>query len=229
MDWSLLQPQANKRFLRDVRGYKSTWWYYCAMIIDPILRFNWIFYAIYTHDVQHKSVVSFFVSLSECTRRGIWTIFRVENEHCTNVGRFRASRDVPLPYDIETSEPASPTRVPTAETVASEGQTTALPPSLGRRCGTIEDGQQQFSPALRQRATGFNITNVLANAHWKDFEKKRKPGAGDSDNIDNIRKDDGASDDRGSSDDDDDDTDERDERDVSDVTEAESMLRGNER
>ena len=30
----------------------------------------------------------------------MWTLFRVENEHCTNVGRFRASRDVPLPYDI---------------------------------------------------------------------------------------------------------------------------------
>lgn len=26
----------------------------------------------------------------------------MENEHCTNVGRFRASRDVPLPYEIET-------------------------------------------------------------------------------------------------------------------------------
>lgn len=25
----------------------------------------------------------------------------MENEHCNNVGRYRASRDVPLPYDIE--------------------------------------------------------------------------------------------------------------------------------
>lgn len=32
----------------------------------------------------------------------MWTLFRVENEHCTNVGRFRASRDVPLPYELPT-------------------------------------------------------------------------------------------------------------------------------
>ena len=28
-------------------------------------------------------------------------LFRVENEHCTNVGRFRASRDIPLPYEVQ--------------------------------------------------------------------------------------------------------------------------------
>jgi hypothetical protein len=34
----------------------------------------------------------------------MWTLFRVENEHCTNVGRFRASRDVPLPYEVPSPE-----------------------------------------------------------------------------------------------------------------------------
>lgn len=33
-------------------------------------------------------------------------LFRVENEHCTNVGRFRASRDIPLPYDVQPPTPA---------------------------------------------------------------------------------------------------------------------------
>lgn len=28
----------------------------------------------------------------------------MENEHCTNMGRFRASRDVPLPYDVGKGE-----------------------------------------------------------------------------------------------------------------------------
>jgi hypothetical protein len=46
-------------------------------------------------------MVAFLIGLSEVIRRGIWTLFRVENEHCNNVGRYRASRDVPLPYDIE--------------------------------------------------------------------------------------------------------------------------------
>ena len=31
----------------------------------------------------------------------MWSLFRVENEHCNNVGKFRASRDVPLPYKIK--------------------------------------------------------------------------------------------------------------------------------
>lgn len=44
------------------------------------------------------------ISLSEVIRRGIWTIFRVENEHCTNVGKFKASRDVELPYALTKEE-----------------------------------------------------------------------------------------------------------------------------
>jgi xenotropic and polytropic retrovirus receptor 1 len=83
MDWSLGDPWAQKPLLRDVLGYKRSWWYYAAMIVDPILRFNWIFYAIFADDVQHSAILSFFIALSEVFRRGIWTIFRVENEHCT--------------------------------------------------------------------------------------------------------------------------------------------------
>jgi hypothetical protein len=103
MDWSLLDPYSHPRLLRDHLAFKSTWIYYAAMVLDPILRFNWIFYAIYGTEIQHSAILSFFVALSEICRRGIWTIFRVENEHCTNVGRFRASRDVPLPYKIKKS------------------------------------------------------------------------------------------------------------------------------
>jgi hypothetical protein len=92
---------AKHKFLRHKLAYKQIWWYYAAMVIDPILRFNWIFYVIYRNDLQTTSIVSFFVAFTEVLRRGMWTLFRVENEHCNNVGRFRASRDVPLPYEIE--------------------------------------------------------------------------------------------------------------------------------
>lgn len=108
MDWSLLNPYAKKPFLRDTLGLQHTWVYYAAMPVDIVLRFNWIFYAIFAHDVQHSAVLSFFVAFSEVLRRGIWSIFRVENEHCTNVGRFRASRDVPLPYSVANSPPSTP-------------------------------------------------------------------------------------------------------------------------
>ncbi|KAF7442777.1 EXS domain-containing protein [Pyrenophora tritici-repentis] len=97
-DWSLGDPNAKNPFLRKELGYKKVWWYYTAIIIDPILRFNWIMYAIIPLQLQHSAMTSFCVAVSEVCRRGMWSVFRVENEHCTNVGRFRASRDVPLPY-----------------------------------------------------------------------------------------------------------------------------------
>ncbi|KAL8966408.1 MAG: hypothetical protein Q9183_003385, partial [Haloplaca sp. 2 TL-2023] len=99
-------PYAEHPFLREVLGYKNPYVYYAAMVIDPILRFNWIFYVIFTNEIQHSAVLSFLVSMSEVGRRGMWTLFRVENEHCTNVGRFRASRDVPLPYEIPSPTPS---------------------------------------------------------------------------------------------------------------------------
>ena len=81
MDWSLLDATAEKPLLREVLAYKQTWIYYIALVVDPILRFNWIFYAIYADDIQHSAILSFFIALSEVFRRGIWTVFRVENEH----------------------------------------------------------------------------------------------------------------------------------------------------
>lgn len=99
MDWSLMQDSSNF-LLRNELGFKKKWPYYTAMVIDPILRCNWVFYAIYANQVQQSAKVSFFVALSEVLRRFIWVFFRVENEHCTNVVRFRASRDVSLPYSV---------------------------------------------------------------------------------------------------------------------------------
>ncbi|KAI9682550.1 MAG: hypothetical protein M1829_000343 [Trizodia sp. TS-e1964] len=112
MDWSLGNPFAKNRFLRPVLGFKMPWIYYAATIIDPILRFNWILYAVFSHDLQHSALLSFFVSFSEILRRAMWTLFRVENEHCTNVGRFRASRDVPLPYELSPTPSSSDTESP---------------------------------------------------------------------------------------------------------------------
>lgn len=91
------------------------------MFLDPIFRFNWIFYIIYTKELQHSAILSFLVGFSEISRRGMWTLFRVENEHCTNVGRFRASRDVPLPYDIaSTSTSTLNTPDPSTDANAAE-------------------------------------------------------------------------------------------------------------
>ncbi|KAM5374178.1 hypothetical protein ACJZ2D_006638 [Fusarium nematophilum] len=90
---TLNSPQSRHFCLRDILALKRRWLYYFIMVADPILRFAWIFYAIFTHNKQHSTIVSFMVAFMEVTRRGMWALFRVENEHCANVSQYKASRD----------------------------------------------------------------------------------------------------------------------------------------
>ncbi|KAK2593723.1 Xenotropic and polytropic retrovirus receptor 1 [Conoideocrella luteorostrata] len=173
MDFSLLQTESRHWGLRDILALKYRWPYYFIMIVDPILRFAWIFYAIFTHDTQHSTTASFFVSFVEILRRGMWALFRVENEHCANVSQYKASRDVPLPYRIEplmdrVSTENSP--VMTAEeqrrqdVTQSASSSTAVASTLGtlrRRTDTI---------------SARSFSKILAEAHKQDFVKRRKPG-----------------------------------------------------
>lgn len=100
MDWSLLQVSSKNFLLRDNLFYKSPIYYYLAMIIDVILRFQWIPYVVTNKQLQQLQVSSFFVALAETIRRGIWISLRMENEHTSNIVLFRASRDSPLPYPL---------------------------------------------------------------------------------------------------------------------------------
>ncbi|MBE7180327.1 MAG: hypothetical protein INR71_03800 [Terriglobus roseus] len=205
MDWSLLDPYAPHPFLRRTLGYKQVWLYYLALAVDPILRFNWIFYAIFADDVQHSALLSFFVSLSEVGRRGLWMLLRVENEHCTNVGRFRASRDVPLPYTVDTADSEheqqdsrtsrsstaddardSLTPIVTAtpqhdvEAAGTGTGVAASKPSPGdslrrRRAGTAGGGRPPVTPTLRA------VGSLLHMAHAQDYAKKKRPNNADED------------------------------------------------
>ncbi|KAL8831111.1 MAG: hypothetical protein Q9170_005436 [Blastenia crenularia] len=192
MDWSLCNPYAEHPFLREVLGYKNPWAYYAAMIIDPILRFNWIFYVIFTNELQHSALLSFMISLTEILRRAMWTVFRVENEHCTNVGRFRASRDVPLPYDIPSPTPSiveesrdqftahqdgagSGRLEPTGSHMASGAQ--VAPDLTQPASGSLR--RRQGTPAMTDSPVQRGIARVgtmMTQAHAQDFERKRRPG-----------------------------------------------------
>ncbi|KAF1991265.1 EXS-domain-containing protein [Aulographum hederae CBS 113979] len=191
---SLMDPYARKYpFLRDTLGYKQIWLYYLAIVVDPILRFNWIFYAIFGNDVQHSALLSFFVAFSEVCRRGLWILFRVENEHCTNVGRFRASRDIPLPYEtFVTPTESTPSLSPSQRQQPSRsheptphGTPGDLHPTPSHTSGAdLEQGAPHAQEGLRRRGrTGpgtpslFRVGSILHNAHAQDFERKR-PAAG---------------------------------------------------
>ncbi|KAM4056331.1 EXS family protein [Hirsutella rhossiliensis] len=195
MDFSLLQPHSRRFLLRDILALKRRWPYYCAMVADPVLRFVWIFYAVFTHNTQHSTFISFMVSLMEVFRRGLWSLFRVENEHCANVAQYKASRDVPLPYSIEPlMARASETSSPVLQTEEQQQQQEELQQQQ-------QQPEQQQSPqqpqnkrpeakhsnstavahplgSLRRRAyttSAQTFSRMIAEAHRQDFEKRRKP------------------------------------------------------
>lgn len=214
VDWSVMDMYAEHRYLRNTLAYKRTWPYYLAIVLDPILRFNWIFYAIYTHSVQHSTIAAFLVGLSEVLRRGMWVIFRVENEHCTNVGKFKASRDAPLPYELHTPSPQQQSTVETSETSRSK-QNGQAPQRSGWSdpMSTARDDLERGSPAplsaaasLRQRkgqmatqSPMVRAMTLLHSAHAKDFERKRKPDLTSRLQKDNEGDDDDDDDDEGES------------------------------
>ncbi|KAI0536581.1 EXS family-domain-containing protein [Xylaria digitata] len=215
MDFSLLQPDARHPFLRDILGLKRRWLYYTIMVIDPILRFGWIFYAIFTHDAQHNTIVSFLVSLSEVVRRGMWALLRVENEHCGNVAQYKASRDVPLPYDLpreplidhtsmedvsgRSHQELSSTdlrHTPSQDQGRSDGQLSAYSPAPVEESG-LRRRRKSEGPVAR------SIRGIMATAHRQDFEKKRRPPVEVDQDIgglsaDELRSEDEEDDDSGS-------------------------------
>jgi hypothetical protein len=100
IDWSLGATSAKWPLLRKELLLGHVWWYYFAIIVDPILRCNWVLYVIFIHDDQHSSLVSFVVALTEVFRRGFWAVFRVENEQTSFNRRLLASRRPSLPFSV---------------------------------------------------------------------------------------------------------------------------------
>lgn len=202
-DWSLdvLNFTAKPPMLRPTLIFRQhKWMYYLAIPLDIIVRFNWIFYAIFTEDLQHSTAVSFFVALTEVFRRAVWVIFRVENEQCTNMLRSRAVRNAHLPYKLEQdSETQLDESPPMADGPASprpgdleSGSTTgAAPPASGslhqRRPSTAID-----SPVAR---TLRKVGSTMLTAHARDYEKKKDSPAMESRNKDDSDEDDDDDDD----------------------------------
>lgn len=175
MDWSLGNPYATNRFLRNTLGYRRVWVYYFAMCLDPLLRFTWVLYAIFGHETPQSTIVSFIVALAEVARRGIWAIFRVENEHCTNVGRFRASRDVPLPYSLgtppeESEESERPAGIHSATGVDLEQAASIQSGLLRLRRTKTTAGATPMTRGIHRVGTMIN------QAHVQDFERRNRDG-----------------------------------------------------
>jgi hypothetical protein len=86
-------------------------WYYVAMVQNFLLRFTWvpmIFINNYLGSQISVSKSGFWVDLLsgslEIFRRCVWNIFRLENEHLNNVEEYRATIDLPLPFEKSQSK-----------------------------------------------------------------------------------------------------------------------------
>lgn len=217
-DWSLGNPFSSNWLLRNRLGYKRRWIYYAAVPTDIILRHQWVLFAIFTEDVQHNSAVSFFVALAEVLRRGMWSLFRVENEHCNNVENYRASRDIPLPYKIEEVEESRPSeerrRTPAEQALSATGadleqqRTASSTSSMRQRRGALQ------TPTFRALQ---RVGTVIAAAHAADFQRRKPAG--------HTPEDDGPAGHESSDDDDDDRPTGHDREDSADVEEANKMVR----
>ncbi|KAJ1813541.1 Signal transduction protein, partial [Coemansia sp. RSA 2599] len=105
MDWGLFESRSKHRFLRSELKFDRPWVYYVAIVVDVILRFVWItqispnFFS-FGHKV-HQSTIAYIAAVLEVLRRFLWNFFRVENEHISNCGQFRATTDIPLPFQFD--------------------------------------------------------------------------------------------------------------------------------
>ncbi|KAL9352089.1 hypothetical protein Peur_054769 [Populus x canadensis] len=99
-DWGLLQRHSKNRWLRDklLVPHKSV--YFGAMVLNILLRFAWLQTVLnFRVTSLHKETMITLVASLEIIRRGMWNFFRLENEHLNNVGKYRAFKSVPLPFN----------------------------------------------------------------------------------------------------------------------------------
>ncbi|KAG9451385.1 hypothetical protein H6P81_011350 [Aristolochia fimbriata] len=101
-DWGLLHKKSKNRWLRDKLLVPHRSVYFTAMVLNVILRFAWL-QSVVNFDVPflHRKALVAIVASLEIIRRGVWNFFRLENEHLNNVGKYRAFKSVPLPFNYE--------------------------------------------------------------------------------------------------------------------------------
>ncbi|XP_010552816.1 PREDICTED: phosphate transporter PHO1 homolog 9-like [Tarenaya hassleriana] len=99
-DWGLMNRNSKNPWLRDklLVPYKSI--YFIAMVVNVMLRLAWMQTVLGIREAPflHRRALLTVVASLEILRRGIWNFFRLENEHLNNVGKYRAFKNVPLPF-----------------------------------------------------------------------------------------------------------------------------------
>ncbi|KAJ0240415.1 Phosphate transporter PHO1 5 [Hirschfeldia incana] len=102
LDWGLLNRTSKNRWLRDKLLVPQKKVYFIAMILNVLFRFAWLQTVLdFNFSFMHRQTMITVVASLEIIRRGIWNFFRLENEHVNNVGKYRAFKTVPLPFNYD--------------------------------------------------------------------------------------------------------------------------------
>ncbi|KFK44590.1 hypothetical protein AALP_AA1G278500 [Arabis alpina] len=103
-DWGLLRSPS-KGWLREKLLVPNKAVYYVAMVLNIVLRLAWLQTVLdFNISFLHRETMIALLAGLEIIRRGIWNFFRLENEHLNNVGKFRAFKSVPLPFNYDEEE-----------------------------------------------------------------------------------------------------------------------------
>jgi hypothetical protein len=172
MDWSLFPniPQRCCRkkalTLREERIYAYKFYYVLALVEDFLFRILWIFnLSVGNHVLRLVSndIIATVAGVLEIVRRFVWNFFRVENEHVTNVGQFRAVRDLSL-YPVDLSGQAD-----------QEDNEDFLD-----RRGSLERGEARPSKKKRRKVTRklsnalMEVTDGTGVKYAKGFRKRKR-------------------------------------------------------
>lgn len=97
-DWALGKPNLSHPYLRKSLAF-PVWVYYFGIIMNLPLRFSWAI--LLSPGFWHVSPLTIFLlAIIEVFRRAFWVLLRLESENSLNVGKFRISVDLPLPFAV---------------------------------------------------------------------------------------------------------------------------------
>lgn len=184
VDWSLLQPQSKNFLLRDTLLFKKPSVYYCAILTNCVIRFQWVFYVFFGSQTQQSALVAYSIAVVEVIRRFIWIFFRIENEHITNLALSKAYREVPLPYlpssqidnrILEHVDPSFANALLTGKH-NEDPALSSLPIDIGEISEISHPRQAgNHSTGLKSRRGSVieNMREAINRAHVKDFQRQQ--------------------------------------------------------
>lgn len=115
-DWGFMQT---KDLLREKLSYPHKRFYYCAIVLNLVLRLAWVIGlspAVLTTTLT-KNVVGLILIILESLRCTVWNFFKIENEHLKYQGNFSFINSYDFPYDFEIDMSNPETRVAVATQV----------------------------------------------------------------------------------------------------------------